>query len=71
MSMDQQDNAQSATERFRTHLRLRLAAMRDNAKRIGASSAYLESLDRSANAVLSAIRAAGPAEDLDEVPAGE
>ena len=53
----------SATERFRAHLRARLNEMRENARRIGASSSYIESLDRSADVVLTAITAAKPARD--------
>jgi hypothetical protein len=55
--------ADSAAERFRTHLRARLSEMRENARRIGASSSYIESLDRSADVVLTAIMAAKPARD--------
>ncbi len=68
MSADEQKNSDripaagrdSATERFRTHLRARLGEMRENARRIGASSTYIESLDRSSTVVLAAISAAKP-----------
>jgi hypothetical protein len=61
--------ADTAAERFRTHLRERLQQMRENARRIGASSSYIESLDRSADAVLTAVTAAKAARDTETVPA--
>lgn len=56
----------SATERFRTHLQLRLGEMRENARRIGASSTYMESLDRSTQAVMAALAARRPVETADK-----
>jgi hypothetical protein len=65
MAKEQAENsemaADTAAERFRTHLRARLTEMRENARRIGASSSYIESLDRSTDVVLTAITAARPA----------
>jgi hypothetical protein len=64
MTKDRQQSVRagpdSAAERFRMHLRQRLAEMRENAHRIGASSAYIESLDRSASVVLSVVGMATP-----------
>jgi hypothetical protein len=74
MSTDQKQNSDSvakidldsATERFRMHLRTRLAEMRANAKRIGASSTYIGALDRSADVVLTAIEAARTKDDAEK-----
>ena len=64
MTKDQQQSVQSgpdsAAERFRVHLRERLTQMSENARRVGASSTYIESLDRSASVVLSAITTTTP-----------
>lgn len=45
----------SAAERFRTHLRWRLAEMREHARNIGASSSYLDQLDRNSAALLASL----------------
>jgi hypothetical protein len=50
----------SATERFRAHLRARLNEMRENARRIGASASYIESFDRSTQAVMTALSTKRP-----------
>jgi hypothetical protein len=42
--------------------------MRENARRIGASSSYIESLDRSADVVLTVITAAKPPQDVERNP---
>jgi hypothetical protein len=70
MEKEQAENpeaeAATAAERFRTHLRVRLQQMRENARRIGASSSYIESLDRSADVVLTAITAAKPGREAEQ-----
>lgn len=73
MSKDQQESAdkpatterESATERFRTHLRTRLGEMRENARRIGASSSYIELLDRSSTMVLKVVAATKSAKEAE------
>jgi hypothetical protein len=73
MSANEQENSdksamterESATERFRTNLRARLGEMRENARRIGASSSYIESLERSSAMVLTAIAAAKSAKEAE------
>jgi hypothetical protein len=73
MANEQAENgkgaAVTAAERFRTHLRVKLQEMRDNACRIGASSRYIEELDRSAEVVLTAIAAGSPANKKELNPA--
>lgn len=73
MANEQAENgkaqAVTAAERFRAHLRTKLQEMRDNARRIGACSRYIEELDRSADVVLTAIAAARPASKVEASPA--
>ncbi len=59
----------SAAESFRAHLRAKLQDMRENARRLGASSRYIEAIDRSAGVVLAAVTAQGPMNETEANPA--